>query len=196
METTARFIALACRDLPFDEYAGEFCGLAVSTALDDATLNSLLHNYHLRCLERVRPRVRTSPLSVPPTAHQSSQSAVRQSCLLAARQSSQPAAMKSSLPIAAHSSLPADPKSSSPAAPESSSLAAAHPSSSPFTAHSSPPFAAPKSCPPPSAAHSMPPAAAHVPLGLLVAYEGMCWAQLQSPLLQSALQCSLLEIAC
>uniref|UniRef100_A0A672T0Q3 Zinc finger and BTB domain containing 47a n=1 Tax=Sinocyclocheilus grahami TaxID=75366 RepID=A0A672T0Q3_SINGR len=32
---------LACKDLPFVEYAREFFGIAVLTALDDATLNSL-----------------------------------------------------------------------------------------------------------------------------------------------------------
>ncbi len=38
-----------------------------------------------------------------------------------------------------------------------------------------------------------PPTDAHVPLGLIVAYEGMVEAQLQSPLLDSTLQCQPLE---
>ncbi|KAL0173806.1 hypothetical protein M9458_029774, partial [Cirrhinus mrigala] len=41
MEVAACFSALARRDLPFVEYAREFCGLATMLVLDDATLNSL-----------------------------------------------------------------------------------------------------------------------------------------------------------
>ncbi|KAI2658485.1 Opioid growth factor receptor [Labeo rohita] len=69
------------RDLPFSEYAREFCGLAMMSGLDDSTINSLFWigaNYSrpvdlpdttglswregiLRCLESVRPQSRTSP---------------------------------------------------------------------------------------------------------------------------------------
>ncbi len=41
MEVAELFSTLARRDIPFVEYAWEFCGLAVFTALEDATLNSL-----------------------------------------------------------------------------------------------------------------------------------------------------------
>ncbi len=140
METAARFSALARRDLPLVEYAWEFCGLATTTALDDATINSLFWigaNYHhpvdlpdtsglswregiLRCLESVQPRSRTSP---PVTAF-----------------SRPPSAPKSMLtPFAAKSSLPF----------------AAHPSSPQSAAQSSPPFAA-QSSPLPFAAHPSP----------------------------------------
>ncbi len=76
---------LARRDLPLEEFAREFSGLAVWTGLDDAMLNSLLWigaNSHrsmdlpdttglswregiLRCLESVDPRSRTSLPSRP-----------------------------------------------------------------------------------------------------------------------------------
>ncbi len=49
MEAGARFAALALLGLPFFEYAREFCGLAVVTALEDTTLNFLYllgANYH------------------------------------------------------------------------------------------------------------------------------------------------------
>ncbi len=49
MEFTARFAALARRDLLFFEYAGEFCGLAAVMTSEDATINSLFWlgaNYH------------------------------------------------------------------------------------------------------------------------------------------------------
>ncbi len=115
METAARFSALARRDLPLVEYAREFCGLAVCTALDDVTLNSLFwigaNYYHsvdlpdttglswregnLRCLESVQPRSRISP-----PAH--SLSAVPQSSPPSAADSSPPAATTSSPPAAAH----------------------------------------------------------------------------------------------
>ncbi len=92
MEIAARFSALARRDLPFLEYAREFCELAMITALDDATLNSLFWigaNYYrpvdlpdntglswregiLRCLESVQPRSRTSPPSSSSAVPQSS----------------------------------------------------------------------------------------------------------------------------
>ncbi len=41
MEVAELFSTLSCRDIPFVEYAWEFCGLAVFTALEDTTLNSL-----------------------------------------------------------------------------------------------------------------------------------------------------------
>ncbi len=41
METAARFSALARRDLPFFEYAGEFCGLAAVTVLEDAIVGGI-----------------------------------------------------------------------------------------------------------------------------------------------------------
>ncbi|KAL0186331.1 hypothetical protein M9458_018001, partial [Cirrhinus mrigala] len=85
MEIAARFSTLARRDLPFVEYAWEFCGLAMMSGRDDATINSLFWieaNYYrpvdlpdttglswregiLRCLESVRPQSRTSPLAHP-----------------------------------------------------------------------------------------------------------------------------------
>ncbi|KAI2662474.1 Zinc metalloprotease ZmpB [Labeo rohita] len=85
MEVATHFSALAHRDLPFVEYAREFCGLAMMSGLDDATINSLFWieaNYNrpvdlpdttrlswregiLRCLESVRPQSRTSPSAVP-----------------------------------------------------------------------------------------------------------------------------------
>ncbi len=119
METAARFSALARRDLPFVEYAWEFCGLAAKTAWDDATINSLFWtgaNYHhpvdlpdtkglcwregiLQCLESVLPRSRTSPPSI--------QSAVPQSNLSVVPQSSPPSAANSSLLSAADLSPPA-----------------------------------------------------------------------------------------
>ncbi len=75
MDVADLFSALAHRDLPFGEYAQEFCGLTICTALKDATINSLFWigaNYHrpvdlpdttglswrkgiLRCLESVQP---------------------------------------------------------------------------------------------------------------------------------------------
>ncbi|KAL0203317.1 hypothetical protein M9458_001335, partial [Cirrhinus mrigala] len=81
MEVATHFSALAGRDLPFVEYAWEFCGLATMSVLDNTTLNSLFWigaNYNrpvvlpdttglswregiLRCLESVRPQFRTSP---------------------------------------------------------------------------------------------------------------------------------------
>ncbi len=84
MEVAACIFALSHRDLPFYEYAGEFCRLAVGTALDDAAINHLFWlgaNYHrpvdlpdttglswregiFQCLGSVRPRARTSPSSV------------------------------------------------------------------------------------------------------------------------------------
>ncbi|KAI2660142.1 Cytochrome c biogenesis protein CcsA [Labeo rohita] len=77
--------ALARRDLPFVEYAWEFCGLAMRSGLDDATINSLFWigaNYYcpvdlpettglswregiLRCLESVQLQFRTSPRTHP-----------------------------------------------------------------------------------------------------------------------------------
>ncbi|KAL0188679.1 hypothetical protein M9458_015778, partial [Cirrhinus mrigala] len=87
MEVVARFSTLARRDLPFVEYAREFCPgrLAMMSGLDDATINSLFWigaNYSrpvdlpdttglswregiLQCLERVRPQSRTSPPAHP-----------------------------------------------------------------------------------------------------------------------------------
>ncbi len=53
----------------------------------------------------------------------------------------------------------------------------------PFAAHSSPP---------PSVAKSSPPTDAHVPLGLLVAYEGMSWSPAPEP---APRQCPLLHRA-
>ncbi|KAF4107357.1 hypothetical protein G5714_011721 [Onychostoma macrolepis] len=47
MDTTARIATLAYRDLPFYEYAGEFCKLTAT--VDDAALNRLIWlgaNYH------------------------------------------------------------------------------------------------------------------------------------------------------
>ncbi len=49
MNVSAEFVALACRDLPFVEFAWEFCRLATATAWEDATINSLFWiggNYH------------------------------------------------------------------------------------------------------------------------------------------------------
>ncbi len=49
MENAARILALSRRDLPFYEYAREFCGLAAGTALDDTPVNHLFWfgaNYH------------------------------------------------------------------------------------------------------------------------------------------------------
>ncbi len=83
MDAATRFATLARLDLPFYEYAREFCKLVVATALDDATLNKLFWlgaNHHrsvdlpdttglswregvFRCLGSVRARARTSPLS-------------------------------------------------------------------------------------------------------------------------------------
>ncbi len=99
MEVTKLFSALARRDLPFVEYAREFCGLAVCTALDDAKLNSLFWigaNYHspmdlpdttglswregiLRCLESVQLWSRTSLPSSPSPIPQSNLSAAADS---------------------------------------------------------------------------------------------------------------------
>ncbi len=48
-EVPACIFALSRRDLPFYEYAGEFCRLATGTALDDAAINHLFWlgaNYH------------------------------------------------------------------------------------------------------------------------------------------------------
>ncbi len=160
MDVADLFSALARRDLPFGQYAWEFCGLALCTALNDATINSLFWigaNYHrpldlpdttglswregiLRCLESVQPRSRTSPPSSPSALPQTSLSVVvHSSPPQSAALSSPPSAGKSSPPFAAHPSLPL------------------------FMAHSSsPPSAAPKSCPPPSAAprSCLPPPAA------------------------------------
>ncbi len=84
MEFAARLFALIWRDLPFMEYAGEFCGLAAVTEVQDA---ALLHLFRLgacyhrpldlpdttglcwregvyRCLGSVRARVGTSPSPV------------------------------------------------------------------------------------------------------------------------------------
>ncbi len=91
----ARSVALAHLDLPFVEYAREFCGLATRTTFGDATINSLFWhgaNYHrpvdlpdttglcwregiLRCLESILPWTRTSPPSSPSAVPQSSLSA-------------------------------------------------------------------------------------------------------------------------
>ncbi|KAI2654752.1 Acetyl-coenzyme A carboxylase carboxyl transferase subunit beta [Labeo rohita] len=85
MEVAVCFSTLACRDLPFVEFAREFCGLAMMSGLDDATINSLFWigaNYSspvdlpdttglswregiLRCLERVWLQSRTSPPDHP-----------------------------------------------------------------------------------------------------------------------------------
>ncbi len=49
MEGATEFVALACRDLPFVEFAREFCRLAAAKAWEDATINSLFWieaNYH------------------------------------------------------------------------------------------------------------------------------------------------------
>ncbi len=42
MEVAARFHALSHQDLPFYDYAGEFCKLAAETPCDDTTLSHLL----------------------------------------------------------------------------------------------------------------------------------------------------------
>ncbi len=80
MDAASRFVALTRLDLPFYEYAGEFCKLAAATAWEDATLNKLFWlgaNHHrpvdlpdttgltwregiFRCLGSVRARARTS----------------------------------------------------------------------------------------------------------------------------------------
>ncbi len=84
MEIAACFSTLTHRDLPFVEYAWEFCTITAKTALDDATLNSVLdrgqllsprgpprhHRTELEgrdpgCLESVQPRSRTIPLAIP-----------------------------------------------------------------------------------------------------------------------------------
>ncbi len=85
MEAASHFATLARLNLPFYEYAGEFCKLAAATAWDDVTLNHLFWlgaNFHhpvdlpdtsglswregiFRCLGSVRARARTSP---PPFA--------------------------------------------------------------------------------------------------------------------------------
>ncbi len=96
----------------------EFCGLAVCTALDDATVNSLIWiwaKYHrpvglpdttglswrggiIRCLESVQSRSRTSPPSSPSAIPLLSLSDST------ADSSLPPSVAKSSLPFAAHSS--------------------------------------------------------------------------------------------
>ncbi len=80
MDAASRFAALARKGLPFYEYAGEFCKLAVATAWDDTTLNRLFwfganHQRPMdlpdttglswregvfQCLGSVRARARTS----------------------------------------------------------------------------------------------------------------------------------------
>ncbi len=175
MDVANLFSALAHRDLPFGEYARKFCGLAVCTALKDATINSLFWigaNYHrpvdlpdttglswregiLRCLESVQPRSRTSPPSSSSALPQTSLSVIAHSSL-------PPFAAHSSLPIAGKSSPPPfaalpSPQSAAlsslPSAGKSSPPFAAHPSPQPFVSHSSsPPSAAPNSYPPPSVA--------------------------------------------
>ncbi|KAI2655582.1 Filamentous hemagglutinin [Labeo rohita] len=61
---------LTRRDLPFVEYAWEFCRLPMRSGLDDAPINSLHHRMSwregiLRCLESDRPQSRTSPPAHP-----------------------------------------------------------------------------------------------------------------------------------
>ncbi len=85
MEVAACIFALSHRDLPFYEYAGEFCRLAVGTALDDAAINHLFWlgaNYHrpvdlpdttglswregiFQCLGSVRARTSPSSAALP-----------------------------------------------------------------------------------------------------------------------------------
>ncbi len=128
MDVAAEFVSLAYRDLPFLEFAWEFCGLAAAaTALEDATINSLFWiwaNYHrpvdlpdttglswregiLRCLERVQPRSRTSPPSSPSAIPQPSLS-------VAARSSPPPFTGKLTPPSAAFPSLPSAGKTTPP----------------------------------------------------------------------------------
>ncbi len=86
METAIRFAILARLDLPFYEYAGEFCKLAVATTEDDATFNHLFWlgaNFYrsvdlpdamglswkegsFRCLGSIRARARAIPPSSLP----------------------------------------------------------------------------------------------------------------------------------
>ncbi len=65
MEATSRFAALARLNLPFYEYAGEFCKLAAATAWDDVTLNHLFWPFSIipwtHHLGSVWARARTSP---------------------------------------------------------------------------------------------------------------------------------------
>ncbi len=130
METAARIIALARRDLPFVEFSREFCGLVAATAFDDTTILSLFWhgaNFHrpvdlpdttglswregiLRCLESVLPQARTSPpssaaLSRPPFAGKSRPpfAAPASPPPFAAHASPPPVGM-ASLPFAAHPS--------------------------------------------------------------------------------------------
>ncbi len=84
MEFAFRLVALIRKDLPFQEYAGAFCGLAAVTEVEDSALLHLFRHgacYHrpvdlpdttgltwregvYRCLGSVRARVGTSPSPV------------------------------------------------------------------------------------------------------------------------------------
>ncbi len=149
MEATTLFTALARLDLPFYEYAGEFCKLAAATAWDDTTLNKLFllwANCHrpvdlpdttglswreavFRCLGSVRARARTSP---PSSAAPASPPPFAAPC-------SPPPSVASSIPPSAGNSTP--PSMAIPSRPSVGKL--------------TPPSAAPPS--PPSAGRLTPP---------------------------------------
>ncbi len=156
MEFAACAFALNWQNLPFVEFAGEFCGLAAVTELHDAAILHLFRlraNYQrpmdlpdttglcwregiYRCLGSFRSQVETSPL-VSPLAPPSSSS----SPLVPSSSSSSPLVLPSS------SSLVPPSSSLSPLVPSSSAL----------------------------------PERPLVPLGLLVDYEGMVWSPALEP---------------
>ncbi len=65
MDTASRFATLARQGLPFYEYAGEFCKVAVATVWDDATLNKLfwLGANHYRPVDLTELEGRCLPVS-------------------------------------------------------------------------------------------------------------------------------------